>query len=304
MSISCDPSSLMQAAACFDKCIPPGQRLALKSYLLCQAVNAPQVVSNWVSRVIANGGAAPSANTIAAATTFYSALVAGGISGMYKTLNMVAPDSDIAARTPLIVGVGKDPYTGGGGGISINGYTAVGASLRSGVNPSTVFSTTNAGWSFYYWVAVGNVPSAAGANAGCRITASNQFFMFQPDNSALLYAWCYDNNNSVSVLTLALPVPSPGYYSLNRLNNTTLQLEHAQSGYAHAIFATRNGADVVTPPNAEFYFCGENVDGVDTVDGARTVSFMAIHDAFTQAQSLVEYNAVQALRTAFGGGFK
>lgn len=34
MPISCDPNDLAQAAACFDKCIPPGDQLAVQTYLL------------------------------------------------------------------------------------------------------------------------------------------------------------------------------------------------------------------------------------------------------------------------------
>jgi hypothetical protein len=34
MAVSCDPNDLMRAAACFDKCIPPGMQSAVQTYLL------------------------------------------------------------------------------------------------------------------------------------------------------------------------------------------------------------------------------------------------------------------------------
>lgn len=34
MPVSCDPKDLMQAAACFDSCIPPGEQAAVQTYLL------------------------------------------------------------------------------------------------------------------------------------------------------------------------------------------------------------------------------------------------------------------------------
>jgi len=34
MAVNCDPSSLADAAKCFDSCIPPGDQLAVQTYLL------------------------------------------------------------------------------------------------------------------------------------------------------------------------------------------------------------------------------------------------------------------------------
>lgn len=34
MAVSTDPNDLMQAAACFDKCIPPGMQRSVQTYLL------------------------------------------------------------------------------------------------------------------------------------------------------------------------------------------------------------------------------------------------------------------------------
>lgn len=38
--ISCDPSSLANASACFQSCIPAGMQPAVQSYLLAQILNA------------------------------------------------------------------------------------------------------------------------------------------------------------------------------------------------------------------------------------------------------------------------
>lgn len=41
MAISCDPSTLANAARCFDSCVPDGMQQALKTSLLCQYSNVP-----------------------------------------------------------------------------------------------------------------------------------------------------------------------------------------------------------------------------------------------------------------------
>ena len=40
MAINCDPSSLANAARCFEQCIPPGGQLAVQTYLLAQIANS------------------------------------------------------------------------------------------------------------------------------------------------------------------------------------------------------------------------------------------------------------------------
>jgi hypothetical protein len=40
VAINCDPSSLANAAACFQSCIPAGMQPAAQTYLLAQILNA------------------------------------------------------------------------------------------------------------------------------------------------------------------------------------------------------------------------------------------------------------------------
>lgn len=306
---STDPKVLFQAAKCFVSCLPLNLELAVQDYLLCQVANGASasflVVLDWASRVVANGGAVPSTSTINALTTFYAALVTAGIQASYYTLNAFVPDSDIAARTPLIAGIGRGLYLGGGNGYSRNGYTAVGASLQSGVNPSSVFSVGTGAFSVYvYTLNNSAIPNSANFGFGCRDTTNSRFFDFEPASATnLITARAFSSSTGANVVSQALPSPSAGYYSWNRTASNNADLYHAQSGYAHASAFNRAAANAATPPNFEAYFCGENVDGVDTVDSSRTYSFGAIHVPFSATQSLAQFNAVQALRVALGGGW-
>lgn len=40
MAINCDPSTLPNAARCFEQCIPPGDQQAVQTYLLAQIANS------------------------------------------------------------------------------------------------------------------------------------------------------------------------------------------------------------------------------------------------------------------------
>lgn len=49
MAVNCDPSSLANAAKCFDSCIPPGEQLAVQTYLLAVIAGGsldPSVLAN------------------------------------------------------------------------------------------------------------------------------------------------------------------------------------------------------------------------------------------------------------------
>lgn len=272
---------------------------------------------DWALRCVTNGAAFPSQGSVITIGNFYTVIQSQGIVPLFKCLNCVAPDSDIAARTPLIIGNGLALWTGGGGaGNSINGYTASGTALNTGVNPSTVFSTSSAGWSAYFWLANPNGTLADNGNAavGCRVTAANAYFMTNPRSAGLWYSWCFDNSATVSVLGIAGASPQPGFYTLDRTSTTAMTIYHGAATYNSGIlgaYVSRTGTATVNPPNANFYFCGENLDGVNTVD-TRPLSFMALHDGMTQNQASSFYLAVDGLRKGggstgivpgFGGGY-
>jgi hypothetical protein len=101
-----------------------------------------------------------------------------------------------------------------------------------------------------------------------------------------------------------------GYYSLNRVSTTDLRLFYAKAATPHA----QQGATYVTPDTTTFVgsndflpFFGLWLFDSDIMYSAdfssNTLSFAAIHNGFSAAQSELLYAAVQILRTAFGGGY-
>lgn len=94
-----------------------------------------------------------------------------------------------------------------------------------------------------------------------------------------------------------------GFYSENRVDASNHFCYYAKSSTAFGVGFSRTGVtNVNTPPQVAFLFAGYNTNGAKNASGSR-YSFFAIHDALTSAQAQTLYNAVQAMRTSFGGGF-
>ena len=71
-------------------------------YAKVMANGVHPLATSWATRVVTNGGAAPSGATVLAISNFCYALDAAGLTSSFLALNVFAPDSLIAAMTPLI----------------------------------------------------------------------------------------------------------------------------------------------------------------------------------------------------------
>ena len=94
--------------------------------------------TDWARRVVANGGAFPSQNTINAMETLRLGVIAAGLDTSISSMLVLVPDSAIAASTPLFVGIGLDPWTNHGfvdGDLTVEGMKGNGSSkyLDSGI---------------------------------------------------------------------------------------------------------------------------------------------------------------------------
>lgn len=277
-------------------------------------LNAPNtVVSNWATRVVTNGGAAVSQATISAADTFYAAI--SSFASLFKTLNIVAPDSVIAAITPLIKNNGSDPWAPNGGTgsvgvgvVTVNGWQANGDTgshyLDPGITPSAIasFSASNRGMTIYAFTLISEGSNVG--QCGCTDAASRRFQLDLNDSSGpgSVAIMCNDFGTSQSGGGAASS-KGAGFYSENRVDASNHFCYFAKSSSAFAVAFARTGVtNVNTPPQVAFLFAGYNTNGAKNASQSR-YSFFAIHDALTSAQAQTLYNAVQALRTALGGGF-
>lgn len=278
-------------------------------------LNAPNtVVANWATRVVANGGAAVSQSTISAADTFYAAI--SSFASLFKTLNIVAKDSVIAALTPLIVGSGADPWavnggsgTVGAGVVTVNGWQATGDTGTHWLAPVIIlsniasFSVSNGGMSIYCFTLLSEASNRAQAGVTDAAGRRFQFDLNDSSGPGSVAVMCNDFGTSNGG---GAPGTSKGagFYSMNRNAANALHCYFAKSSSAFAdAFPNTTGTNVTTPPQTQgMVFAGYNNNGVVTASQS-TYSFFALHDALTSAQAQTLYNAVQALRTALGGGF-
>lgn len=264
------------------------------------SVDGSTQANDWANRVVINGGPMPSANSISAYKTFVESLLLASVWSKMKHVNGFAPDSLIAAETPFLKTLGtRDPYTINTGAptVNVNGvlFAPVG-SFNIGITPSTDLNLTNQGFSWYASTGI----DVNHYELGCfNVATQNAVMMRWAFTGATKGAYTNSNGGSGSISN---GTPIAGFHSWNRLTNTNFKLYRASSTHPFA----QDGSDAVANPNGlptiEFTVGGCNIDGT-TNNTSNRFSFFAVHDGLTSTEAQNLYNAVQALRTAFGGGF-
>lgn len=265
-------------------------------------------VSQWSTRVITNGGAAVSANTMSSMNTFDVALNSAGLSSKMIAVNCFVPDNLIASITPLLKGSGNDPWTNNGfasGDLTVNGLVGNGAKyLNTGINPSVVFPS-------------GSDPSGAGASIYVSSNSSNgsevelgtyvnpAIFMLAASLSGLTYFYCFGLSTPNSDYLSVSNSMWTGFLTGNRTSPTTFYLHKASSSVPFTQIASGTGNFNGTALNQFCYvFAYYNGDTTGAYDfSTKRLSFAAIHNGLAASDAQTLYNAVQALRTALGGGY-
>jgi len=279
-----------------------------KSNIL-QTYDGRVAAEGWADRVQANGGAAPSSNTINAAERFYGRLGAAGLLTKMIAVNLVVPDSLIAARTPLIVGGGNDPWTEVAGStwdLAMDGLspTAAGSGLKTGIVPSAAFNSQNdGGLSGYVTERMGAsnmaiMGSTSGGDDYCvlwcpNFTAGFNRFAF-PGNAA--------GNSHVDWARAEYQI---GFHSASRVGAADsryyYESPYSAFGQVGASLAAYAGPVLSTQEIEAIGYNNNTVYGVHSITKTR-YSFFAIHDGLTSTQTQALCNAVKEYRRMLGGG--
>jgi hypothetical protein len=263
-------------------------------------------VSDWVARVLANGGATPSVQTQSALSTFANSLAANNLTSHIKVFNAYVPDSFIACQTPFIKGSGNGLWTSYlgnfvGADLSINGLKGSDSKcLLTGVIPSNEITVNNVGLSIYAPIL------ANGSN-----TIDTGTFNATNTGALLLYAKSFSSHFSVgcwnSAGTDAPTSVSPnlgGFYSFSRVaaNDCRTFFGNGSNTLAQqATSATQTGSIVTDFALVDFACNSTSNTPFDFADASH--SAWALHDGLDITQTTNLFSAVQALRVAFGGGF-
>jgi hypothetical protein len=266
------------------------------------------IVTNWASRVVTNGGASPSAATQAALTTFCSALDTADIMRLICVMNPLVPDNLIAAQTGLIIEPTNtnDPFTNSNfvaGDLTVNGLlgNAVNKKLDTGFNASIVFTATAGGAALYNTTSTNSTEQDMGANN----LGANQFQFHISFNVAGTGTAICDMFNDTTSRIQTANNGWTGYITMQRTLANVYQLYRANSVTPHANLGGVNAnVNASTPPAPTvFVFAMNNNGGGGASFSGKRLSFMSLNYGMTQAQSLSFFNAIQAMRTALGGGF-
>ena len=280
--------------------------------------NMPGCVPDYAARVITNGGAAVSVATLAALRTFAQSLNTNGLFSSMVSVLTYAPDNLIAAITPFIKTAGNDPWTNNGGNfvagdLTINGLKGNASTkvLDSGLVSTAIWQNTanniiagTSGGISLYTFDVGTV--ASGTDIGASNNAASGEVqlcaIFQPtsNNNCI---WDFANNSTARVSSLNTGFT--GFTSGSRTSGSRSDLYHASSTVAFANLGNTviNAIGNVMPIQSFAAHGFKSSAGVLTSNSDRRISFAAFHLGLTSAQTQALYNAVQALRVGFGGGF-
>jgi len=271
------------------------------------------VVVDWAARVVINGGAAPSVNSKYASNTFIGALRTAGIFSKMKTINMVAPDNLIAAETPLIVGPGLDPWPDVGASnfvaadLSLYGLACDGTkALNTGVG-GTQLSLASAGLTIVASILDPNPTLTLRYDMGYLNAAAQEYMFVAADqNSGGVVGHAGGSSFSSGLITNTGAADSfAGYVSYNRTSVVRADLYWANNDVAHSSIGNNTNNQTLGLSAAPIYFGAvrDSAGGAIPYYSKNTLSFAAVHDGLTAAESLAFFNAVNALRTSFGGGW-
>jgi len=168
--------------------------------------------------------------------------------------------------------------------------------LDTGVSPSDDFiGSEDCGITLYNRTAV----NEGVRDAGSLVPSYSNVFILHVSISGDAIFDCWSSGDRVSVAN-SLWV---GYISGNRFGTNTQSIYRASSGTAHEVLGTRDALSTTFGSNTNtIYFFAAHDGSSPTFPCTKEFSFCAVHDGLTEAQSSDLYDAVQAMRTALGGG--
>lgn len=265
--------------------------------------------TDWARRVVANGGAQPSANTVAAMETLRTTLIAQGITNKLYSLCIFVPDSVIAATTPLFKHFGSDPWTNFNFAVSnltINGLKGDGTSkvLDTGVKPKDVQIPINGATIGLSVIVTESASNEANITAGYQDADNNPVTALQVSSAGVSQWYAVSATAATEVVTNDFA--RVGYVSGNRTTNggTNLTLFVASPLESHKLLASKSGSQAAATTSTEVtYSVFANKHGETNRSWtSQRLSMACVHDGFTETESSNFWWAVKTCRESLGGG--
>lgn len=265
---------------------------------------------DWLKRIIANGGASPASGTLSAVETFEQTLLTNNLDSLFVVGLLVVPDNLTAAITPFWKRSGNDPWTNHSfvaGDLTINGLAGDGASkyLDVGATPAGLLSviggTTWASAGISLYIQSGNNLSQYDVGAGDSALQTLWGLAVQSGTAQYDAPYGTSGQNRISYAQSNFT----GFLSGNRTGTSTNTLYAASSTRVFGSIATgaQNVSGAPTDNTGNMVAWALNNAGTIGFWSSKRISFVAHHAGFSSSQCQTLYNAVQALRTALGGGW-
>lgn len=260
---------------------------------------------DWAARVVTNGGAAPSANTVAAVSNFCGALDAAGISVKMMLVNVFAPDNLIASITPLYKVFGNDPWTNNNfvaADIGVHGLKGNGTSksLNTGAIPTTIFSGSSVQGGISLYNTFPDLGTGFDFNV---IDAAANYFGLSCSNAGNSIGTIWNNTAGQGQLSVPGLMLGLGFVSASRVSTSSMNLYAANSINAFSSLGSSATTGGSVPTVQTLYAFARNNNGTIGVWSGKRLSFAAIHSGLTSGETQALFNAVQQMRQAFGGGW-
>lgn len=190
----------------------------------------------------------------------------------------------------------NDPWTNYNfvsGDLTVNGLVGNGSTkyLDTGLTPTVAFSSdTSFGLTDYHVTTDSNQGRDFGITCAALIQYSNASY-FDCFNEVVGQGRITASNSGWT-----------GFLSGNRTASNSFAIYKANSGTGHTSLVTGNTSGGTRPSISVFAFA-YNTSGSPSGFVGRRKSLLAIHQGLTSGESASFYNAIQALRTALGGGY-
>jgi hypothetical protein len=267
---------------------------------------ANEVVTEFENNLTFGYGTSVAAGTRTALVNFWDALIAAGIEDKMLTVCPIVPDSLGAALTPLVaLGTYRNMTAVNfvAGDLTVNGLAgnALGKyiNLVHWIPARQWFTYSNIGITTYIHTGK-NEASNEGATANAAFANA-----FSVQNFANAMYSDLGPAGATGRIGPVAAVAATGYYSGNRIAANNHRLYAAKSTSAHAEIGNNLNASADVLSTMTFPMClwAYNMNGTVGGYSSKRVSFWAAHLGLTSAESAAFYAAIQAFRTALGGGF-
>lgn len=267
-------------------------------------------INDWAQRVVANGGALPSQNTILAMETLRLGCIAAGLTNKIYSLCVFVPDSLIAATTPLFKHYGADPWTNinfGTTNLDINGLLGNGTTkaLDTAIKAKDIQVPSNGSTLGFTVIVTESATNQPNHVIGYRDPdgSPSALLLVSSAGRTEFYATTISAGDNV----ITNDWGRVGYVSGNRNTNggtTNLSLFVASPLESHKLLTNTSGSipAITTLVDDTISVFAAKQDATNQSYSALRLSLAMVHDGFTQTESSNFWMLAKACRETLGGG--